>query len=395
MILELLKTALVAYILFKVMFYTYSFNLVIHDLKVLFLIVVLFFIFIYAMPVAGVEYTVRQIFAILRLFFPIFIFHFLKNDKTHKSLKFFVTCFYVIILFMCLYSALFYILNPGSGRHSREYENLLYGGYGIACAAAVFSVYLLEELLYGRFEHDTRKKTIAIFSIILMALCVFLTQSTLTFIVLIFSYAICYYSKTKSKLEKHIKIALIPLIVFLFILLLPLLGRFLISVSVDRMADVRIFARLYSFGNLLAYGIDSSAAEYSANRFVIPIETFKTFLKHPIFGVAYQHGYGFYKPTLYGVGWHCEFIDALANFGLLGGIPQLSIYYLQLKEIISHKKNSRYSVIWILTIIVLGLFNPLNYYEFNFTLFFMIPAIEFLSEAKRNENICNSVKLQK
>lgn len=394
-ILELTKLVLVGYLLFKVMFNTYSFNLVVHDLKVFFLIIVLFFIFTYALPVAGLEFTFKQVLVFILLFSPILIFHFLKNDKTHRFLKFFVKSFYIVFLLMCFYCIFFYILHPGSGRYSREYDNIVYGGYGIACASTFFSVYLLEELLYGRFSHNIKSKVIVIASIILMALCVFLTQSTLTFIVLVISCVLCFYFKSKSKIQKHVKIVIIPLVIFLCIILFPLIGKFLISVSFDRMGDMRMFARLYSLGNLLAYGIDSSAAEYSVNRFVIPIETFQTFLKHPILGVAYQHGYGFYNPTLYGVGWHCEFVDALANFGLIGGIPQLSIYYLQLKEILSYKKNSRYSAIWILTIIVLGLFNPLNYFEFNFMLFFMIPAIEFLSEAKRNENICNSVKLQK
>jgi len=156
------------------------------------------------------------------------------------------------------------------------------------------------------------------------------------------------------------------------------------------MADSRMFERIFSAGNLLAYGIDNYEASYSLNRFLIPFDTVKTFLESPFFGVAYKHGNMIGGIRGAGVGNHCEFIDAFANFGLIGGIPFVTMYWVQIKEIIK-RHISQPSFAWIINIVLLGLFNPLRYFHFNFVLFFFIPAVALLYERK-NEREANNLK---
>ena len=74
----LIKTVLLVYVLFKILLNSDSSNAIVSDYKVSFLIVVMAFVFIHTYPTAGISFALKQVISYFRVFFPIFIFHYLK-----------------------------------------------------------------------------------------------------------------------------------------------------------------------------------------------------------------------------------------------------------------------------------------------------------------------------
>ena len=76
----------------------------------------------------------------------------------------------------------------------------------------------------------------------------------------------------------------------------------------------------------------------SADRMSRLINSALTFLKHPIFGVTSVVGTDHFLQVEYGVGSHGEFLDSLARFGLLAGVPFISIF---MSGIIAERKSQK------------------------------------------------------
>lgn len=359
------------------------------DFKVCALVVVLIYTTAHAFPVAGISHTFKQVVYMLFLYSPIFMFHYFKQPQHKAILKTVLVISYSFIMFYCVYSLVFYAIFPGTARYAREHAALIGGGYGLSCAVSIFSCFLFGLLVNGFFKSNKKLRLGVIVSIIIMFLTVYRTESTLTLIILVVGYACCLYFKNNNKAFFQFRLFLLPIAIVLAIILLPQIGEFLIDISEARANDNRMFKRLFSAGNFLVYGIDNDESLYAVSRFLIPFETLKTFFKNPLFGVAYKHGCGYLRPYLFGVGNHCEFVDALANFGIFGGGAFLSIYGLQIREILKYKIDP--SKMWVVVVILLGTFNPLRYFQVNFVLFFLMPIFclyfkERLAEQNTEEN---------
>ncbi len=342
------------------------------DYKVCALVVVLMFTAVHAFPVAGLSHTVKQVMYMLFLYSPIFVFHFFKQPHNRGILKIALSISFAFVLLFCIYSLVFYTLFPGTARYAREHAALIGGGYGLACASSILSCFLFGLLVNGFFNYNKKLRLGVIISIVIMFLTVYKTESTLTLFILIVGYICCLYFKNNNKTFFKFRVFLLPFAIIAAIIILPQLGEFLIDISEAKVNDNRMFKRFFSAGHFLVYGIDNTESLYAVNRFLIPFETFDTFLKNPLFGVAYKHGCGYLRPYLFGVGNHCEFVDALANFGIFGGGALLSIYGVQSAEILKYKVDR--SKIWILVLFLLGIFNPLRYFQVNFVLFFLLPT---------------------
>lgn len=354
-------------------------NFVCRDIKTLCLLTVCVMTICHGLYVAGVVYTFKQVASLLRLYSPIMIFIHFKKPERRSQLKLILKCSFWIILFFCFFSLTFYTLFPGAARNARDYVSLIGGGYGLACAVTILSVFFFGLLANGFFFYSKKTRNIVLISCFIMLFTVFKTESTLTLLIAVIGIVSSYYFKKNNKRSFYARMLILPIALIAFIVFLPSIGRSLISISIDRMNTSQMFKRINSLGNLLLYGTDNPVAQYSVNRFLIPFTTFVTFLKNPLFGVAYKHGCGYYRPYNFGVGNHCEFVDALANYGVVGGIPFLMMYISQVAEILK-MKIPHPSKAWIFVLILLGLFNPLRYFQVNFVLFFFIPAFCLLHE---------------
>ncbi len=324
--------------------------------------------------VGGIVFTLKQFFTSF-LFYSFFvIYHYFENPANLNVRKKVIDYSFAIFMFYVVYSIIYYLLNPGAARRARDHELLLGGGYGLACACALLFVFLFGYLVSGHLKGKPKEKRITIVSLVLMGVLIVLTQSTLTMLIWIVGVISCLYFRRNNIRFYYFRIAILPFILAILIFIFPLIGDVFIDLSEHRIADSRMYERIYSLGHFMKYGNDNPSASYTVNRFSTPLQSITTFINNPIFGVAYKHGSAFLHPSLFGVGNHCEFFDAFANYGVLGGLPFIMVYFLQIAEIFK-RKISHPSRAWVWVVVLLGCFNPLRYFCFNFILFFFIPII--------------------
>lgn len=348
----------------------------------------LLYIFIVGLPVAGFLFTAKQVGAALIFFSPLFIYHYYKTKKNEETQQFILKCIFIILVYYLISAYFAYTKLSVDARKLASgdlaaYGNLsIGGGYNLAYAITLIAVYLFDRLK-NRSIVDIKNKVFYIVFIIFSSIVIFETKSTITLL----AYSIGLLStilvpiSNSNKIQHRlffIKLLLFVIMIIALLLLKSVIGNIIIKIG--RNINNILGDRVQSLGYLL---LKSDAGFYAASRIVIPINSFKTFLKYPIFGIAHLHGNSYLRPILFGAGNHCEWVDALTNWGLVGGIPFLYIFFSALQRI--YKKNeSKLGIgLWI-TFIVLGLFNPFQSIQTSMVLFLVLPLHTDLHNLRKN-----------
>jgi O-antigen ligase len=105
-------------------------------------------------------------------------------------------------------------------------------------------------------------------------------------------------------------------------------------------------------------------------------KSIQTFLTNPIFGVAY---YGIGGSTM---GWHQEWTDWLAAFGVIGLIFTICVFVkITRRQIFLMKGNIEYIHQYLFSILIfasLGFFNPAINLHTMLTIFLVLPLLRYL-----------------
>jgi multisubunit Na+/H+ antiporter MnhG subunit len=352
-----------------------------------FVLFYLLYIFIIGLPVAGVLFTAKQVGSSMIQFSPLLIYQYYEAKPTEKNKKFILKCIYVIFLYYLIISYFSYTILGVDARRmassSEDYGDLaIGGGYSFAYAIALFAVYLFDRLL-NRAIRDSREQVLNVIIIILASIVIIKTRSTVTVLAYFTGLLITLLAPASKtgihNLRQPIVNRLAIIITILLILLLKNSFGSLI-VSIGRNISNILGDRLLSLGYLL---LRSDIGSYASDRIAIPINSFITFIKQPIFGIAYLHGNGYLKATLFGAGNHCEWIDALTNWGLVGGLPFLYVYFSAVHRIYCCNERTLGIGLWV-TFIILGLFNPFRSIQTAMVVFFVIPLYRDLHNIKGN-----------
>lgn len=336
----------------------------------------LLYIFVVGLPVAGILYTSKQVGASIIQFSPLVIYHYYKTRTKVKTKLFILKCIYLILLFYLILSYFAYTRLGVEARriadNSIDYGNLaIGGGYSFAYAITIFAVYLFDRLKNSKIK-NANEKILYIVLIILSTIVIFETRSTITFLAYSVGLLLTLMfpaSNSKNNYQLHFITKIILFSIFIISIFILKGGIGNLFVSLGRNINNTIGDRVQSLGYLL---LNSGDGSYAASRMTIPINSFKTFLEYPIFGIAHLHGNGFYKPTLFGAGNHCEWVDALTNWGLMGGLPFLFIYFSTILRIYKSNERKLGIGLWV-TFIVLGLFNPFRSIQTSLILFLVLP----------------------
>lgn len=348
-----------------------------------------FYILINGFSVAGWIFTIKQVLAAIMQFSYIIIFGYYLQPSQSPKLKMVFKIIFVIFLGVEIRTLMFYAQYEGAARdlaRNQESYGQLYGvgGYSLAYASALFSVIALNLLLDKRVKGFIKKILwSAVF--VLSTFVIIMTESTITLIAYTIGVFVCIffrnYNKTvdanNPRLATAIKIVFIAVLIMLFIPFFKFLGEFLIDISSELPKDLG--SRIRQLGQAI---IGDNDGGYAFDRMEIPLKSLKTFFQNPIIGISYKHGNGYLNKIYFGAGNHCEWVDALTNYGLIGGIPFLAIYFIQIKKIIG--TSSGLSVAWVVCLVLMGLFNPFRSFHSHIVLFFMIPAAAFLLDEKAN-----------
>ena len=344
------------------------------DPKNVILLVLCFYFFVTGIIGGTFLFSIKQVGATLVMYSPILAFDYYKIKNNQKSLPFLITVM-IIIWFSCsLFAIYYYITHPGLAKvyaaDSSALGNVAIGGgmllgYGSALLSCV-----CVDLLFSK-----KHKFVLLAAIFLALFLLFKIESTITLICsivgIVFSFVGSAF-RTKKTVKYLFFLFFIVVFAAFFFCLKPI-GELVIAYG--HSLNSTFGNRIVSFG----YAIigDNSNGSYAFERASLMFTSLQTFLKHPLFGVAYLHGNGYLGVTNYGVGNHSAWLDILANYGIVFGLLHLSLYIKQVSEVTKKKKNI-FSIGWIVCLFVLGLFNPIKAWHLNFVLFFLIPSLNIV-----------------
>lgn len=360
------------------------------DKKVSLLLFYLTYAFLSGLFVGPIEFLLKQFFSGILLFSPIIVFNYYNEGKNISRLKSIVIILVVWWGVTSIRALSFYNQYEEAARDLASDTSLygdiaIGGGYGLAFGSAILVSFSI--LYYSYLIQKKRYRFIIWFAFLLLTIMVvFQTMSTTTFVAMVIGIigSLMLY---KTRTTSDVAIRMFLLLVIGVILYLSMDSLLLMMSNYFSNQEGIMFSRLDSLTGMIAG--DSSTGYYSSSRTQIPFDALKTFFKHPIFGVSYMHGNYYLNPRLYGVGNHCEWSDALANYGIIGGIPMLLIYINQCKSIFKNIGYSSFGLL--LCVFILGFFNPFRTFQSHLVLFFIIPAIMEISR-KPNSTISDNIK---
>lgn len=315
----------------------------------------------------------------ISMFLPITLYIYYKDYNNRKRI---LGILFLLWLVIAIRAAILYSSGTLAARamaaHKQEDIGFSGGGYGFAISSAILCVFLIDYLLWNKLKY---KVFYILFAVILVYVVV-LTQSTITIIALVIGIIaslilrLFNVSSIFNGINKHQLVGILLTVLFCFVIFVSSSSIGQIIVRHASQGSGIVSRRLLELGRVLASGSDgySNASDIS-DRMSRIISSISLFLSNPLFGMISRYGTNFYNLQALGVGSHGELFDSLANFGLFAGIPYLGIFYSGLKNTRLHIKETQYGFAYIITFLLVFMFNPCLYMQVNVVLFFMIPML--------------------
>lgn len=231
-----------------------------------------------------------------------------------------------------------------------------------------------------------------------MVITVFETKSTITILALLTGLVLCVLLKKDIKLKDNIsnnyviktgcnkKMFALLTTILMIILSFYYMDIALWIIDITSESNDIVFSRVGEIALKLAYGEAATGTGDLDARLSIIKTAIGSFWNSPIIGNGYQYGYIFDYSTLYGIGNHCEWLDALAAMGIVGGIPYLLIYIFAVLEERKYN-NKRSSYAYIIVLFMLGLLNPFRTYQSHLVVFYVIISISYLLYIKELKHV--------
>ncbi|MTI70089.1 MAG: hypothetical protein FH751_07555 [Firmicutes bacterium] len=352
----------------------------------IFLYLHLLFLLMTAINIAGILQSVKLMGMALVVFSPLMIYDYYENFNIKK----FKIILYASISAMIIFgikALVFYSNHRDAARRLATDETAfgdiaIGGGYQFAFAATIFIVYLVE-LLINKVIIKKKNKVLVILLIIFLFYLVLETKSTLTIISLFFGIGLTILNKNPVKvinrkiirtqkrgirISRIFKIGLLIILTMIIIFNIHDIGRFILF-NING-SDV-VSQRLKEVGVVLANGLYES--DYVVYRLDRPMFSMTKFIESPLIGQGYKYGY-IYKDSLPYMGGHSEWLDALANYGMIGAFPFFSIFFIFFRRV-KKEIGMIISTSYISTFILMGFLNPLVVFHTSFVVFLLIPII--------------------
>lgn len=331
---------------------------------------------------SGPLYTAKLIGVLIITFSPILLFEFYRRIGIER-LRVIVEISLLYGLFLVFKALIFYSQFHNAARRLASDKSVfgviaIGGGYAMAYALTILSIYLFDLILNKRIE-SVALKLITSSSILLFTFFIIQTKSTLTILWLSVGYCFSYILKNHYRIRNqkkpsrgvrlYLKIFVLSSIAILLIISRKNIGNFIVYATFERL-DV-LSLRIRDIGHTLTLGLEESGQ--LALRLQIPLKSIDSFLVNPIFGRGYEYGYRPNEAYNY-IGGHGEWVDALGNFGLIGSF----FYFSTLASSIGNDRRVSRKIVphtYIIVFVLLGLFNPLVNFHSLYFLLFIIPSL--------------------
>jgi O-antigen ligase len=149
-----------------------------------------------------------------------------------------------------------------------------------------------------------------------------------------------------------------------------------IAFQLSGSASEEVYAkRFHRIGEkLVSFETGSKSENYVDERWGLVVDSFNAFLDNPVFGVGYMAGNKLSELEKYNVGTHSEICDSLAEYGMIGCFFLFGYFILSFKRTNRGIKNKSYLV----TLFIMALMNPFQYFHGFYVLFVLIPFINLL-----------------
>lgn len=286
--------------------------------------------------------------------------------------------------FFALSAIAFYQINPSAARtlaaDFTAFDNLyIGGGYAIAFGSALLFVWIFSLLCKGYLNSNKLTKYFAFGFLILLFYLLIKTESTTTLLACIIGAVFSLIELLKNSKNIGSRILLVILCFFIvgFIISggLSSFGTDLVAVTDDGANDNVLLRRFNRIGEkLMSAGSDSTTENYVDERWGLVVMSWNKFLEYPIFGMGYTVGNIFSRLEESGLGTHSEICDMLAQHGLVG----FFFFFMYFKNALNCKGRKLANNGFIVTMLIMALFNPFRYYHAFYALLTLMPFIELL-----------------
>lgn len=282
-----------------------------------------------------------------------------------------ILCFSLIIVLLTIVTTLMGLLTNSdvarlltSSSTNESAANIL-RARNIGAFDFIYGLVIIFPVLVSMFRKTRNRffKCCIFIMIILTSLCVIKSNFTTALILLFIGFWLPFvFSSGKNMVGKLLLIICIAIIASL---LFPYFLKLIYSITTSILAKEKIM------GILMFLNGTENAGDVTSRVSMFQL-SLSNFLSNPIFGVG-----GYYRITmvLY-VGKHAQFIDDLARYGIIGGIPILAfVIYCIKRSILIKPDDSLYKSSLFPSIILfclLGLLNPI--YNYGILVSFFIVA---------------------
>lgn len=362
-----------------------SFNKAFNNKTVIWVVLFLLYYFFTSLMYGDIINTMEYIAKYILLFACVLQFKYYKARNNPRELKFIIVCTLMVWAFFAVKAIAFYIAVPSAARTLASdfyaFDSIaIGGGYAIAFGSAILGVYLFERFINKNIAKKSLKYIFLVFVIILFYLLI-KTESTLTLISCVVGMIISIIRKMwrndgkRNDLNKIIMTILLVTVSLAFLFNIQEIGEWIIEIT-QAGTDNTIIRRFNRVGQKMAYsGTGSTYENYVDERFGYIAQSWDTFLKNPIVGVGFKSGNIFANLENNGIGMHSAICDLLAQHGVLGSIPFIMFFIKGLK-----KECWVYYNTYIVTMLVMIVVNPFEYFHAYTAMFTLIPMIDILIE---------------
>lgn len=325
--------------------------------------------------------AVKCLFNYIIYFAPAIIFLFYSNPKHEYEYLRLRKIVPAIFTLWCAWAVVFYIIHPSGARFMAE-NYMVYGyvavgrGQFLAYAACIYFIFLFEKVL-----NRGRTAWGEMLTMLITLILVIQSESAITFLALIcgcsLSIFICIVKKFYSNVLACISLFLIiiALIVFVFFYrqILEGLADMINNLEVQSKISIRI-------NEVIRILLKESNSRLSSStvRLQLYKQSFDIFKSHPITGEILNTGL---VPGTGQAGNHSDFLDALARWGFLIGVPYLGMFINHFWTFV--KKQRALSCVP--TFIFMAILNPVISFQVTSVVLFILPVYSnIISIEKRN-----------
>ena len=314
------------------------------------------------------------------VFTPFLVLLHLQHTENIASMKFLVFCFIIIwdvFLVLCFTTCLVF---PGLARMMASQRTLFLdvingGGYPMGYGSAILATYLLSKLLHGEFKGIV-VKVFVVAEILFMAMTILVINSfIIIFSFLTGSLLVVVSIVTRSRKSAVLSYCLTGIILLVIGLNIGGILKLLMENTQDEFLQKRWEEVYYSVAE------DENSNHVDAREYVYQ-KSIAGFINSPIIGNGYKTGnvYTNNKDEDSGIGNHSSVLDALAQFGLIGGIPLLLFLLYPLK----FAKIKKYDLLHLVPFYIMSCLNPtIRCYHVMLIVYLIIPSMETLFGEKK------------